>query len=298
MCLASWFLVADGAAVLPIASVEASVSRRNPMPLSARLAAVPALAVALAGFTLAPAHATTDALSTEAVGALAVASCQLDPAAPLTVEELAPTVIGESDVELVAGELTAHIVRAQVNTTLAGDPEECTFGVVHRDALLPRVKYEGTATLSLGDGLGGTVDSVATDIELGNMGKASPVDPTPEVVLAGFLAPLGGTVDPAYSFSIDRLALETVPVAVNRAQKDAAAKLLKAQTKAAAQLKKKQVNAAKAKRSAKAVTAANRAYATRLAKAQAAYDRATTPRSVTRPVSHHVTVEGTVPTAG
>jgi hypothetical protein len=247
------------------------------MTLSRRLAAAPALAVAFAGFALVPAHATTDALSADSVGSLAVAGCQLDPTAPLTLEQLAPVVLGESDLEVVPGELTAHVVRAQVNTTVAGDPQECTFGVVHRDALLPRVQYEGTATLSLDDGLGNVYDAV-TDIELGNMGKSSPVDATAEVPLAGFLAPLGGTVDPTYSFSVDRKALEVVPIAVNRAQKNAAGKLLKAQTKAAAQLQKKQVRAAKAKHSAKAVAAANRAYAKRVAAAQAAVDRAPTPK--------------------
>lgn len=268
------------------------------MILTPRLAAAPALALAFAGLTLAPAHATTDPLATDAVTALAVTACQLDPAAPLTAEQLAPTVLGESDVEIVPGELTAHVVRAVVNTTAAGDPQECTFGVVHRDALLPQVKYEGTATLSLGDGLGGTVSSPVTDIEIGNMGRGSAVDPTTDVPLAGFLAPQGGTVDPAYSFSVDRMALETVAIAVNRSQAHAAGKLLKAQTKAAAQLKKKQVRAAKAKHSAKAVAAADRAYAKRLAKAQAAYDRATGPKSVTRPVKHHFSVDGSVPLAG
>ena len=267
------------------------------MILSKRLAAAPALAVAFAGLTLVPAHATTDALAIDAIGALAVQSCQQDPTTPLTLEQLAPTVVGEADVQVVPGELTAHVVRAVVNTTAAGDPAECTFGVVHRDALLPRVQYEGTATLSLDDGAG-HVYTAATGLEIGNMGKGSAVDPTAQVVLAGFLAPRGGTVDPTYSFSVNRKAFETVPIAVNRAQHDAAAKLLKRQTKAAAQLQKKQVKAAKAKHSAKAVAAADRAYAKRLAAAQAAYDRATTPMSVTRPVSHNFSVGGSVPVAG
>ena len=267
------------------------------MTLSKRLAAAPALAVAFAGFTLAPAHATTDALATDAIGALAVQSCQQDPATPLTLEQLAPTLVGESDVEIVPGELTAHVVRAVVNTTAVGDPAECTFGVVHREVPLSRVQYQGTATLTLDDGAGHTY-AAATDIEVGNMGKGSPVDRTAEVVLTGFLAPQAGPVDPTYSFSVDRKAFETVPIAVNRAQHDAAAKLLKAQTKAAAQLQRKQVKAGRAKHSAKAVAAANRAYAKRLAAAQAAYDRATAPMSVTRPVSHHFSVDGSVPVTG
>lgn len=259
-----------------------------------RLAAVPALAVAITGLTLGPAQAGADALSDDAIGSLAVAACQVDPTAPLSLEDLAPVVVAEADVVVVPGEITAHVVRADVNTT-DGGVQECTFGVLHRDALLPRVQYEGTATLSLGDGSGEEAYSADTDIEIGNMGVGSPVDPTTEVPLAGFVVPLDSVVeDPTYSVSLERKGIETVPIAVSRATQDAAGKLLKAQVKAAAQLQRKQVKAAKAKHSAKALAAAKAGYARKVAAAQAAYDRATTPKTVTRPVSHDYTVSGSV----
>lgn len=270
---------------------------KEPMNLATRLAAAPALVLAITGLTAASAHATTDPLSAEAVGALAQASCQLDPTAPLSAADLNPVVVAESDVTVIPGELTAHLVRADVNTSL-GDVQECTFGVLHRDALLSQVAYDGTATLALGDGLGGSVASAVTDVELGNMGRGGHVDPTAEVPLNGFLVPTASVVeDPTYAFSIDRKALEVVPIAVDRPVKDAAGRLLNAQVKAAAQLEKKQVKAAKSKHSAKAVAAAQRAYDKRVAEAQAAYTRATAPKSVTRPVSHHVAVSGAISVA-
>lgn len=263
------------------------------MRLSSRLAAVPALTLAFAGLSMTTAHAGTDPLSTDAVNALAVAGCQLDPTTPLTLEEMAPVVVAQADVTVVPGEVTAHVVRADV-TTSAGDVQECTFGVLHRDALLKQVQYEGTATLALGDGAGGTLASAVTDLDLGNMGKGR-VDPTTEVPLEGFLVPTDSIVeDPTYTFSVDRTALEVVQIAASRSVQDAAARLLAAQTKAAATLQSKQLKAAKAKHSAKAVAAAQRGYAARVAAAQAAYHRATAPKSVVRPVSHLVTVTGSV----
>jgi hypothetical protein len=266
---------------------------KDQMNLTARLAAVPALALAVTGLTVASAHATTDPLSVDAVNALVLASCQPDPTAPLGLDVLAPVVVGEADVAVVPGELTVHVVRADV-TDSVGDVQECTFGVVHRDAQLKQVKYEGTATLAADDGLGGLAGSAVTTVDLGNMGKGR-VDPRTQVGLGGFLVPAADVVqDPTYAFSIDRLALEVVPIAVGRAQKDAAGRLLTVQLKAAAQLQQRQVKAARAKHSAKAVAAAQRAYAQRVAAAQAAYDRAVAPKSVTRPVSHHFAVAGSV----
>ncbi|MBO9524246.1 MAG: hypothetical protein J7518_22125 [Nocardioidaceae bacterium] len=99
--------------------------------------------------------------------------------------------------------------------------------------------YEGTATLSVGDGLGGTLAESATDIELGNMGKSSPVDPTAEVALGGLLTAIDATTeDPAYD------------------------------------------------------------YDKRIAAAEAAYRRATTPKTVSRPVSASFSVSGAVTAAG
>ncbi|HEX2893015.1 MAG TPA: hypothetical protein VHO29_03320 [Marmoricola sp.] len=264
------------------------------MRLSSRLAAVPALTLAFAGLSMTTAHASTDPLSTDAVNALTVASCQLDPTVPLTLDEMAPVVVAETDVTVVPGEVTAHLVRADV-TTSAGDVQECTFGVLHRDVLLRQVQYEGTATLALGDGAGGTVASAVTDLDLGNMGRGR-VDPTTEVPLEGFLVPTASVVeDPTYTFSVDRKALETVQIAAGRPVTQAADHLLAAQVKAAATQERKQVKAAKkTKHSAKAVAAAQRRYAARVATAQAAYHRATAPTSVVRPVSHQVTVTGTV----
>lgn len=260
-----------------------------------RLASAPALAVMIVGAILSPAGATTDTLSPEAVGELAVAACQVDPTAPLSLEDLAPQVVAESDVDVIPGEITAHLVRADVNVG-GGDVQECTFGVLHRDALLPRVQYEGTVSLGLDDGT--TVWSADTDVEIGNMGIGSAVDPTTEVVLDGFLAPLDSVgTDPTYSISLQRKAIEAVPIAVNRAQKDAAGQLLEKQVKAAAKLEKKQLKAAKAKHSDKAAAKAKAAYDRRVAAAQAAYDRATTPKTVARPVSHPYTVSGSI-TAG
>lgn len=260
-----------------------------------RLAVAPALAVVIAGAILSPARASTDALSPEEVGALAFEACQVDPTAPLTLEDLAPTVVAESDVDVIPGEITAHLVRADVNVG-GGEFQECTFGVLHRDARLSRVQYQGTVSLALDDGT--TVYSADTGVEIGNMGIGSAVDPTPEVALEGFLAPLGSVVtDPTYTISLNRKAIEIVPIAVNRAQKNAAGKLLKKQLKAAAQLEKKQLKAANAKHSEKAAAAAKAVYDRRVAHAQAAYDHATTPKTVSRPVSHLYTVSGSI-TAG
>jgi hypothetical protein len=269
----------------------------EPVIRSRRLALVPVLALAFAGTTTA-AHATTEALSSDAVGALVVASCQVDTETPITLEELAPQVLSEADVTVVAGELTAHIVRAEVNTVL-GDTQECTFGVLHRDAQLARVQYEGGITLAVGDGIGGTAYASTTEVEIGTMGLRSPVDPTTEVPLEGVLVPLDEVVeDPTYTISVERKALEVVPIAVNRTVKDAAARLLRAQLKAAAQLEAKEVRAAGHQHSAKAVAAAHRSYDRRVAAAQAAYDRATSPKSVTRPVSHLYELTGSVALAG
>jgi hypothetical protein len=259
-----------------------------------RVPAAAVLALVLGGLGTTAAQADSAPLNATAVGDLAVANCQADPNAPLTAEEMAPVVVGESDVEVVPGELTAHIVRVDVTTSL-GDVRECTFGVLHRDALLPQVQYQGTATLALADGLGATVASATTDVEIGNMGHGSPVDPTTEVPLAGFLVPLDVVAtDPTYSLSLSRKSLEVVPIAVDRTVKNAAGRLLKAQTKAAAQLQRKQLKAAKSKHSDKAVAAAKRAYDKRVAAAQAAYVRATTPKTVTRPVSRDCSVDGSV----
>jgi len=268
------------------------------MILTRRLVALPPLVLALTGLSTGAAHATADALPTDAVNTLALASCQLDPTAPLALEDMNPIVVGEADIEVVPGEITVHVVRADV-TTSQGDVQECTFGVLHRDALLPQVQYEGDVTLALGDGLGGTPFSAETPFEIGNMGTSSPVDPTTEVALAGFLAPLDAVgEDPTYDVSLERKALEAVPIAVNRAEKDAAGRLLKAQLKAAKQLEKKQLKAAKSKHSEKALAAAKRAYAKRVATAQAAYDRATTPKTVTRPVAHDFSATGSVAGSG
>lgn len=263
-----------------------------------RLALAPALAVTFVGLPLGGAQATTDPLATDAVGALAVASCQLDPLAPLTLEQLSPVVLGEADVEVVPGEITAHILRAAVSTS-AGDTRQCTFGVLHRDAQLKQVQHLGTASLSLADALGGTVATVATGIELGNMGNGSPIDPTTEVGLGGFLTPLPEAVqDPTYTISLDRKSIQVVQIAVGRAEKDAAGRMLKAQVKAAAQLERKQVKAAKRKHSAKAVAAAQRAHDKRVAVARARYDRAIAPKTVSRPVRQHFTVTGSVSATG
>lgn len=264
-----------------------------------RLVLVPVLAVGLGGLSVSAAQATTDALSPEAVGALAVAACQLDPAAPLTLAQLNPVVVGEADVEVVPGEITAHVVRADVSTS-AGDVQQCTFGVLHRDALLARVQYLGVASLGRLDTVAGTSYGVSTDVAIGNMGLSSPVDPTTEVSLGGFLTPLANAVeDPTYTVSLNRKSIEVVQIAVSRATKDAAAKLLRAQTKAAAKLQKKQLKAAgKGKHAEKAVAAAERAYARRVAAAQKAYLRATTPKTVSRPVGRDVVVTGSVVALG
>lgn len=263
------------------------------MILSPRLAVAPVLALVAAGLTAGAAHATVDPLSTEAVDALAVASCQLDPLTPLTLEEMAPVVVGEADVDVVPGEITAHLVRAQVSTS-AGDVQQCTFGVLHRDAQLKQVQHLGTVSLALVDTAGGETYGADTDIELGNMGKSSPVDPTTEVVLAGFLSPLAAIDDPTYAISVDRKSLEVVQIATTRAAKNAAARLLAAQSRAAAKLLKKQTKAAKGKHSDKMLAAAQRNYDRAIAKAQARYDRAVAPKTVTRPVIENVTVGGSI----
>lgn len=261
---------------------------------SQRLVLVPALAVAFAGLSVTGAQADTQPLSDGAVTALAVTSCQLDPLAPLTLEQMSPVVLAEVDVEVVPGEISAHLVRAEVLTS-AGDVQQCTFGVLHRDAQLRQVQHLGTASLALVDTLGGTSYAVDTDIELGNMGKSSPIDPTTEVSLGGFLTPLESAVeDPTYAISVDRKSIEVVQIAPDRAVKDRAGKLLKVQLKAAAKLERKLLKAAKGKGSAKKVAAAERAYAKRVAAAQAAYDRATSPKTVSRPVAVNHTVTGTV----
>jgi hypothetical protein len=262
-----------------------------------RLAVAPALAVAFAGMSLSAAHADTQPLSPDAIDALAVANCQLDPLTPLTLEEMSPVVTAEADVEVVPGEISAHIVRAEVLTSL-GDVQQCTFGVLHRDAQLKQVVHEGTASLALVDTTGETSYGVETAIELGNMGKSSPIDPTTEVDLGGLLTPLeNATEDPTYVISIDRLALEVVQIAAHRSQVKAAARQLKAQTKAADRQLLKQAKAAKRKHAAKALVAAQRAHDKRIAAAQVRYERATGPKSVTRPVSHNFTVTGSVAVA-
>lgn len=267
------------------------------MLITKRVVLAPALAVAFTGLAAIPAAATADPLSSEAVGVLAVASCQLDPEAPLTLEELAPVVVAESDVEVVPGEITAHIVSAEVNTVL-GDVQECTFGVLHRDAQLSRVQYTGTAVLSLGDGLGGTAYEAVTEVEVGNMGRGS-IDPTTEVPLAGFVAPLESVVeDPAYAVSLDRKSIQVVQIATSRAQKDHAAKLLRATVKASAKLEKKQLKAAAHRHAGKKAAAAQKAHDKRVAAAQARYQRAIAPKTVSRPVSVNHTVTGNVTAAG
>jgi len=260
--------------------------------LTRRLAVAPVLALALGGLATSAAHADSAPLTQETIDALAEANCQLDPASPLSALDMNPVVVGQSDLVVIPDEITAHFYRVDVTTSL-GDLQECTFGVLHRDALLPQVQYEGSVTLELGDGT--TVDPTSTDVEIGNMGQGSPVDPTTEVVIPGFVLPLDAvTTDPTFTISLDRKALEVVPIAVNRTVHDAADKLLKEQVKAAAQLQKKQLRAAKSKHSAKAVAAAKRSYDKRIAAAQAAHDRATTPKTVTRPVSHQFDVPGSI----
>ena len=268
------------------------------MILSRRLAVSAALATAALGLTVNPAHATTEPLSADAVGTLAVASCQLDPLAPLSLEEMSPVVVGESDVEVVADEISVHVVRAQVNTS-AGDVQECTFGVLHRDAQLKQVQHVGTVSLDRVDSVAGTSSGVETDIELGNMGKRSPIDPTTEVSLGGFLTPLENAVeDPSYTVTLDRKSIQEVQIAANRAEKDAAARLLKVQTKAAATLLKKQSKVAHGKHADKAQAAAQRSYERRIAAAEAAYLKAISPKTISRPVSEPFAVTGTVVAAG
>lgn len=263
-----------------------------------RLVLAPALAVAFACLAVTGAQADSAPLSEEAVNALAVSSCQLDPLVPLTLEEMSPVVLAEVDVEVVPGEISAHLVRAEVLTS-AGDVQQCTFGVLHRDAQLKQVQHVGTASLSLVDTPSGTSYGVDTEVELGNMGMSSPIDPTTEVDLGGFLTPLENAVeDPTYVISLDRKSLQVVQVAVARSQEAAAAKLLKSETKAATRLFKKQAKAAKGKHADKVLAAAQRTYDKRIAVAQAKYVRATTPKSVTRPVSVNHTVTGSVAQAG
>jgi len=250
---------------------------------TSRLTLLPALAIGVAGLVAPAASADSAPLASDAVDALAVSFCQADPEAPLTAEQLAPVVVGESDVDVVPGEITVHVVRLDV----AGDAE-CTVGVLHRDAQLKQVTYEGTAT----------IDGTETEFSLGNMGKSSPVDPTTEVPLAGSLVPAADvTEDPAFEVSLVRKALQSVPIAAGRDVEKAAAKLLKAQTKAAADLLRKQTKLAgkhHGKGADKALAAAQKAYDRKVAAAQAAYDRATTPRTVTRPVGVAYDVTGTV----
>ena len=249
-----------------------------------RLAASSVLALGVAGLAAPAALASSDPLSSDAVAALAVAHCQADPANPVGVDELWPVVIGESDVDVVPGEITAHVVRLVV-----GGNAECTVAVLHRDAQLKQVAYEGTATVA----------GTETEIELGNMGKSSPVDPTTEVELPGSLVPLDQvTEDPAYEISLVRKSLQTVQIAVHRTEKDAAAKLLKRQTKAAAVLLRAQQRAAgHGKHAAKALAAAQKQYDKRVAQAQKAYAKATAPKTVTRPVGVAYDVAGTVAVA-
>lgn len=247
-----------------------------------RLTLVPAVFLGLTGLT-APAFGTADPLADDAISALAVEHCQPGAEVLLTAEEIAPVVIGTADVEVVPGEITAHIVRLEVN---AGEPAECTIGVLHRDAQVAQVVYEGTAVL------GGT-ESL---IELGNMGNGAPVDPTTEVTLPGSLVlAVDAVEDPAYDVTLVRKSLQTVPIAVNRAQKDAAVRLLRAETKAAAQLLRKQQHATgKGKGAAKALAAAQKNYDRKVAAAQARYTKATTPKTVTRPVGVSYSVSGAV----
>lgn len=252
--------------------------------LTSRFALLPVLALGAAGLIAPSASADSSVLATDAVTALAVTYCQADPEVPLTAEQLAPTVVGESDVEVVPGELTAHVVRLGL-----ADGSECTVGALHRVVQLKQVTYDGTATIA----------GTATEFSLGNMGKSSPIDPTTEVGLAGSLVP-GAEVleDPAFEVTVTRKSLQSVPIAVNRDVKNAAAKLLKAQTKAAAALLRKQTKLAgkhHGKGADKALAAAQKSYDKRVAAAQAAYDRATAPKSVTRPVEVDYTVTGTVP---
>lgn len=247
-----------------------------------RLALVPVVVLGVTGFT-APAFSTADPLADDAVAALAVEHCQPGGDVALTAEELAPTVLGTADVEVVPGEISVHVVRLEVSI---GEPAECTVAVLHRDVALARVAYTGTVLIG----------GVETVIELGNMGKSAPVDPTTEVALPGSVVPSADVVDdPAYEVSLVRKALETVPIAVNRSQKNAAARLLKAETRAAAVLLRKQLHAAgKSKGAEKALAAAERNYDRRIARARAAFERATAPKSVTRPVGVDYTVSGTV----
>ena len=267
------------------------------MILSKRLSLASAAALAIAGLAIAPAHATTDPLSPEALDALAVASCQADPEVPLTLEELSPVVLAEADIDVVPGGITAHVVRAEVNTALG--VEQCTFGVLHRDAQLKQVKHIGTVSLALVDTAGGTSYGVDTEVDLGNMGKSSPIDPTTEVSLGGFLTPLENvTEDPTYVISLDRMSIEVVQIAVHKAQKHAAARHLKAQEKAAAQLLRKQLKAGHGKHADKAAAAAQRVHDKRVAAAEAAYQRAVGPKTVSRPVKHNFTVTGSVAVAG
>lgn len=247
-----------------------------------RLTLVPAFVVGLTGLT-APAIADTSPLAEDAVTALAVEHCQPDAEAPLSAEALAPVVIGTADVEVVPGEISAHILRFAVDV---GEPAECTVGVLHRETALAQVVYEGTAVV------GGT----ETLIELGNMGKSAPVDPTTEISLPGSLLLTADAVaDPAYEFALVRKSLQTVLIAVDRAQKDAAGRLLKSETKAAAHLLRQQQKAAgKGKGAAKALASAQRNYDRKVAAAQARYTKAVTPKTVTRPVGVSYNVSGTV----
>lgn len=249
-----------------------------------RLSLVPVLTVGLSGLT-APGFAATEPLTVEAITALAVERCQPEAEVPLTAEELAPVVIGAADVEVVPGELTAHVVRLEVNI---GEPAECIVGVLHRDVQLPQVTYEGAAVLA----------GTETLIELGNMGRSAPVDPTAEVMLPGSLVLATDVVeDPAYAVTLVRKSLETVQIAVGKAQKDAAARLLKQETKAAAALLRKQEKIAgkiRGKGAEKALAAAQRTFDRKIDAARARYLRATTPKTVTRPVGVDYTVTGSV----
>jgi hypothetical protein len=270
------------------------------MNLILRLALVPAVAAAVAGTTMSAAHASTEPLSVDAVDALAVASCQADPTVPLTLEELSPQLVAETDVDVFPGEISVHLVRAVVNTTSAGDvQEECTFGVLHRDAQLKQVQHVGLVTLARADADAVTLSSVATEIGLGNMGKSSPIDPTTEVSLGGFLTPLeDAVVDPTYEISLNRKSIQTVTIAVHRAEKAAAAHKQKRQEKAAALLLKQQTKAAHGKHSERLLSAAQRTYDKRVARAEAQYARATTPKTISRPVAEHVSMSGTISAAG
>lgn len=250
-------------------------------PVYKRLATTSALAIGAAVLAAPAALATADPLAGDAVTALAVAHCQADPDNPLGAEELAPVVLGESDVEVVPGEITAHLVRLEIAGTA-----ECTVGVLHRDAQLAQVAYEGTATVA----------GTETEIELGNLGKSAPVDPTTEVELPGSLVPIEEVADdPAYDISLVRTSRQTVQIAVSRGDRDAAAKQAKREAKAAADLLRKQQRAAAhGKHADKALAAAQRQYDRRMAAAQKAYEKATAPRTVTRPVEVDYAVSGTV----